>query len=126
MNWYDWLQPGFRPAGDFFVDLNRRVLERYPDSRWAHQYRNDPWNQPGFASVDKSTANKYLYRARDLPFIGSLLQASDSERQMEDYMRFYGLDWADMKYPTLQSGPGLYGSVGRLATSAILTRKFYR
>lgn len=126
MNWYDWLNPGQHAWGDYFIDFNRRALERYPDSRWARQYRSDPWNQPGFASVDKSTANKYLYRARDIPFIGGLLQASDRERQMEDYMRFYGLDWSDMKYPTLQPGPGLYGSAGRLAVSALLTKGFYR
>lgn len=126
MNWYDWLNPGQHAWGDYAVDLNRRALQRYPDSRWAQAYRSTSLFAPERASVDKSTANRYLYQARGTPFLGDLLRAGDEQRHMEDYLKFYGLDWSDMKYPSLIGGTGVFGATSRPFVSALLTRGFYR
>lgn len=88
---------------------------RKPDPLGAFQPYVDDW----WGNVDSRT--KYMLRtmASGLPVIGSLYQAHDNMRYMDDYIRNRGLDYGDILYPSRTAGAQGYGSAVSFVSSNI-------
>lgn len=50
--------------------------------------------------------NQYKYDVANLPFIGSYYRWQDMSSYWQDYMNAKGLNWGDVKYPTMMMGAG--------------------
>lgn len=58
--------------------------------------------------LSQGDSNRIKYHASGVPILGDFIRASDSQYALEDYMRFTGLSWADVKYPSRVMGAGQY------------------
>lgn len=79
---------------------------------WNGQVKN--WKDPGFR-------NRFAYNMSGAPIIGDLYRWDDNRNFMNDYMRNYGLSWADVRYPTQLPGAG---NLGRAVTSGAMAGGF--
>lgn len=55
--------------------------------------------------------NRLLYHVANIPYIGDMARAFDSDAYMSDYLRNRGLDWSSLAYPTMNKGAGAGGNV---------------
>lgn len=55
--------------------------------------------------------NRFLYHVADIPILGNIAHAFDSDAYISDYLHNRGLDWSDLAYPTMNKGAGAGGNV---------------
>lgn len=82
---------------------------------WFDKYVNG-MNNLGWKGVmdlfgfDQADANRFQSMLSDVPVIGDVLRLQQRQEQISDYLGNRGMTWADVEYPSLLGGTGVYSA----------------
>lgn len=117
--WWKYRNPAYRndsslvPAG---VNLTKEYLTFFYE---------DPHAYEEMLGLDDDQAAFLDWFASNVPIFGDFVKMRDNFNYIMDYMKNYGLDWSDMRYPSKVTGSGSspFGSLNFVSSNL---KKLYR
>lgn len=97
------------------------------DYEAATKPASDFWNWLTDDEYWQDGVNYAKWMGADIPIIGYFFRTDDLTKYWNDYMKNTGLTWADVKYPTMLRGAGMYsGAAGSLNFLSSNVTRLYR
>lgn len=76
---------------------------------WSYLYYAQT-HAKGSKSWTQANTNRWKYHMSGVPFVGDFIRAYDQNAYFNDYLNNRNIDWANIKYPSLNIGAGSYAS----------------
>lgn len=87
------------PLAPIFTPYGWQSVQNMKDLYYGAKHVSRSWSDPAYR-------NRAKWNLANSPFIGDLWKYEDTQKRMNDYMKAKGIDWADVKYPSLITGAG--------------------